>query len=68
MYSYDMIILIDFLFYSFLSKLLIDNDAALSRSILGFDGVYLKQAREDALLSASQAPLFSSNYKVIYIY
>ncbi|KAI9305339.1 Sec63 Brl domain-containing protein [Cunninghamella echinulata] len=40
-----------------------DNDAALSRSILGFDGVYLKQAREDALLSASQAPLFSSNYK-----
>lgn len=32
-------------------------------SILGFDGEDLKQAREDALLNASQAPLFSSNYK-----
>lgn len=32
-------------------------------SILGFDGEDLRQAREDALLNASQAPLFSSNYK-----
>lgn len=32
-------------------------------SILGFDGDDLRQAREDALVNASQAPLFSSNYK-----
>lgn len=32
-------------------------------SILGFDGEDLRQAREDALVNASQAPLFSSNYK-----
>lgn len=32
-------------------------------NILGFDGQDLRQAREDALINASQAPLFSSNYK-----
>lgn len=32
-------------------------------SILGFDGEALRQAREDALISASETPLFSSNYK-----
>lgn len=32
-------------------------------NILGFDGDDLRQAREDALINASQTPLFSSNYK-----
>ncbi|KAI8647168.1 Sec63 Brl domain-containing protein [Parasitella parasitica] len=41
-----------------------DDDAkAVSMGILGFDGEDLRQAREDALINASQAPLFSSNYK-----
>ncbi|OAD78991.1 hypothetical protein PHYBLDRAFT_154493 [Phycomyces blakesleeanus NRRL 1555(-)] len=31
--------------------------------ILGFDSQDLRQARENALIEASQAPLFSSNYK-----
>jgi hypothetical protein len=42
---------------------MIDDANAVSMSILGFDGLDLKQAREDALITASQAPLFSSNYK-----
>lgn len=41
-----------------------EDDATLvSMGILGFDGDDLRQAREDALINASQAPLFSSNYK-----
>lgn len=42
---------------------MLDDANAVSMSILGFDGEDLRQAREDALLNASQAPLFSSNYK-----
>lgn len=41
----------------------VDDANAVSMSILGFDGEDLRQAREDALINASQAPLFSSNYK-----
>lgn len=33
-------------------------------SILGFDAMDLRQAREEALLSAGQAPLASSGLKV----
>ncbi|KAG0745424.1 hypothetical protein G6F62_005146 [Rhizopus arrhizus] len=42
----------------------VEDDAhSISMNILGFDGQDLRQAREDALINASQAPLFSSNYK-----
>jgi hypothetical protein len=41
----------------------LDDANSVSMSILGFDGDDLRQAREDALINASQAPLFSSNYK-----
>jgi hypothetical protein len=41
----------------------IDDANTVSMNILGFDGEDLRQAREDALINASQAPLFSSNYK-----
>ncbi|KAI9253156.1 Sec63 Brl domain-containing protein [Sporodiniella umbellata] len=41
-----------------------EEDAfSVSMGILGFDGRDLKQAREEALTTASQAPLFSSNNK-----
>ncbi|KAI8086190.1 Sec63 Brl domain-containing protein [Halteromyces radiatus] len=40
-----------------------EDENALSLSILGFDGMELRQARENELLAASQGPLFSSNYK-----
>jgi hypothetical protein len=44
--------------------LAIENENAVSLSILGFDGTDLKLAREEELQAASQAPLFTSNYKV----
>ncbi|KAG0171135.1 hypothetical protein DFQ28_003899 [Apophysomyces sp. BC1034] len=40
-----------------------DDENTISMDILGFDASELRQAREDALVAASQAPLFSSNYK-----
>ncbi|CAO3587825.1 unnamed protein product [Absidia cylindrospora] len=40
-----------------------EDENALSLSILGLDGMDLRQAREDELLAASQGPLFSSNYR-----
>lgn len=42
---------------------ILDDANSVSMSILGFDGEALRQAREDALISASETPLFSSNYK-----
>ncbi|KAI8983869.1 Sec63 Brl domain-containing protein [Pilobolus umbonatus] len=40
-----------------------DDANSVSMSILGFDGENWKQVREEALLNATQSPLFSSNYK-----
>ncbi|KAI9006624.1 Sec63 Brl domain-containing protein [Phycomyces nitens] len=40
-----------------------EDKNAVSMDILGFDSQDLRQARENALIEASQAPLFSSNYK-----
>ncbi|KAI7865814.1 Sec63 Brl domain-containing protein [Spinellus fusiger] len=40
-----------------------ENTNTVSMDILGFDPQELRQAREDALLAASQAPIFSSQHK-----
>ncbi|KAL1916259.1 uncharacterized protein VTP21DRAFT_5876 [Calcarisporiella thermophila] len=40
-----------------------EEEAALSSTLLGFDGAYLKRAREDALRVASEAPLASGNVR-----
>ncbi|KAI8370380.1 Sec63 Brl domain-containing protein [Radiomyces spectabilis] len=42
-----------------------EDENAYSMSLLGLDSNDLRKAREDALIAASQAPLFSSNVKTM---